>query len=125
MKTQSTIENKEKIVLRFFIEYGAGCLWPGNDEARKYNLGCFNEAIYDLEGNVLEEATITLPEQIEKENNRLIELYWESFNQENPTGPSLWDEKQWTNFYRQTKDLYKEVCKFLGSEIAVIYEQEK
>ena len=115
----------ERIQIRFFIEYGAGCLWSGNEAARnKFGVGCLNATIYALNGKVAQEPAIKLPADIELKNDELIELYQQSFNHENPGGESLWNESQWTSFLMETESLFHQVAEFLGPEIELINEQK-
>jgi hypothetical protein len=116
---------KHKYRLRFFIEYGAGSLWPDNDAAyEKYDAGPADETSYSLDGNVAVKPRIQRPPELESTRRRLIELYYTSLDQNDPGGPSLWTENQWAGFHEQTRDFYQKVCKFLGDEFEVLYQQE-
>lgn len=112
--------------LRFFFDYNCGgCLWSDNDAAyQKYDVGILDTDITDLNGKVIQEAKIKLPSSIRQKVLQLDKLYAESLDWNNPNGQSLWDTKQWDNFYEQTRNLYKEVSLTLGENFEIIYTQE-
>jgi hypothetical protein len=116
---------KNKYRLRFFIEYGAGSLWAGNDEAyAKFDHGPLDETTYSLDKKAVAEPRIKLPADLESTRRRLIDLYYTSVDQNDPGGPSLWTEKQWDDFHVQTRELFSRICEFLGDEFEVVYQQE-
>jgi hypothetical protein len=116
---------EEKIKLKFFIEYGAGCLWPANELARdKFGVGCLNETIYDLDGNITQEPAIKLPVNLEATSRELVELYYERLDQNDPGGQGLWNNAQLSTFHRLTKKLYIEISDYLGPDIELEYKQE-
>jgi len=115
-----------KYKLRFFIDYNCGgCLWSNNDDAYdKFGIGCLDTEIYDLNGNIVEEAKIKLPASIRDQVLRLDKLYSESLNWNDPAGKSLWDNSQWNSFYEQTKELYRQIILTLGNDFEIVYKQK-
>ncbi|MFN8428507.1 MAG: hypothetical protein U0V04_00875 [Spirosomataceae bacterium] len=112
--------------LRFFFDYGCGgCLWSDNEAAyKKYDVGTLDAEIYDLYGNVSQEARIKLPDSIKQKVLALDKLFSESLNWEDPAGDSMWDKSQWNNFHKQTRELHKEISLILGGDFEIIYKQE-
>jgi hypothetical protein len=113
--------------LRFFFDYNCGgCLWCSNDASYDtFDVGCLDSELLDLNGKVKEEAKIKLPETTRQKVLKLDSLYSESLNWEDPAGPSLWNKKQWDDFYEQARKLHKEVSAALGDEFELLYEVEK
>ena len=116
----------KKYRLRFFFDYhSGGCLWSDNDTAySKFGLGCLDADIYDTDGNIIEEAKIKLPTSLRDKVLQLDKLYAESLNWNDPTGQSLWDNAQWKSFYKQTRDLHRQIELNLSNEFEIVYEQE-
>lgn len=114
-----------KYKLRFFFDYNCGgCLWCDNDAAyEKFGIGVLDSEIYDLDGNILQEAKIKLPSSIRQQVLKLNKLYTESINWNNPGGQSLWDKNQWEIFHEQTKYLHKQIQLTLGGNFEVVYSQ--
>lgn len=119
-------QTRGKYKLRFFIEYGAGSLWSGNDASyEKFNGGPLDETTFSLDGKISAHPKIRLPDHLEKTRIKLIDLYNQSLDQYDPSGNSLWTEDEWENFHKQTKKLHSDICSFLGEEFDVEYLQEK
>ena len=120
------MKNKPTYILRFFFDYGCGgCLWSGNNAAfEKFDVGTLDATIYDLNGNITEEAKIKLPELTRQKVLELDNLYYTSLNWEDPTGDSMWDKSQWENFHIRTRELHKEISNILGNDFEIIYKQE-
>jgi hypothetical protein len=112
--------------LHFFFDYGCGgCLWSDNDAAhKKYGGGVLDAELFDLDGKMIQEAHIKLPESTKQKVLELDKLYGESLNWENPGGESRWDISQWDNFHKQTRELHKEIVNILGADFEVTYKQE-
>ena len=57
-------KKKSAYRLRFFFDYNCGgCLWCDNEAAyQKYGVGTLDAAIFDLDGNIIQEARIKLPD---------------------------------------------------------------
>jgi hypothetical protein len=125
-KQEKSIHNKLTYRLRFFFDYGCGgCLWPDNKAAyEKFDVGPLDAEIYDLHGNVSQEAKIKLLDSIKKKVLALDKLYSESLNWADPTGESMWNKSQWSNFHTQTRELHKEISNMLGDNFEIIYKQE-
>lgn len=115
-----------KYKLRFLFDYNSGgCLWSDNDAAyEKFGVGCLDTEIYDMDGNVLEEAKIKLPTSIRDRVLELDKLFSESLNWNDPAGQSLWDNAQRKSFYRQTRELHRQIELTLRNDFEVVYKQE-
>jgi hypothetical protein len=112
--------------LRFFFDYKCGgCLWADNDAAyEKYDVGTIDSEFRDLNGNVIQEPRIKLPETTRQKVLDLDRLYCESLDWNDPGGPSLWDKQQWDAFHTKTRLLHKEISEVLGDDFEIIYKQE-
>ena len=113
--------------LRFFFDYNCGgCLWCDNDASyEKFDVGVLDGVIYDLNGNIVQEAKIKLPSLMRQQVLKLDKLFSESLNWNNPSDPSLWDESQWESFHKKTRNLHKQISLTLGDDFEVIYKQER
>jgi hypothetical protein len=111
--------------LSFFFDYNSrGCLWCDNEASyQKYDVGVLDSEIYDLNGNIVQDAKIKLPSFIRQRVLELDKLYSESLNWIDPGGQSLWDKVQWERFYEQTRDLHKEISLALGDDFEIVYKQ--
>lgn len=111
--------------LRFFLDYGSGgCLWPDNEAAySKYDLGPLDTPIYDMNGDIIQEAKIELPERSRLKVLELDKLLGESLDKDNPGGPSLWGKSEWDHFYNETHKLFNEIKEFMGDDFVVLYKQ--
>jgi len=111
--------------LRFFFDYNCGgCLWFDNDASyQKFGVGVLDGEIYDLNGNLVQEARIKLPSLIRQRVLELDKLYSKSLNWNNPGCQSLWDKAQWEGFYEQTRDLHRQISLTLGTDFEIIYKQ--
>jgi hypothetical protein len=125
MSEKATTAEQEKVTLKFFIEYGAGVLWPGNEAAyNKYGLGPLDETLYEPDGNVSREPAIKLREPLAVQRHVLLDLYRAGFDQDDiPAGPSLWTSQQRADFDSQARELYHYICDYLDDDFEVIYSQ--
>lgn len=112
--------------LRFFFDYGCGgCLWSDNEAAyKKYDVGTLDAEIYDLNGNISQEAKIKLPDSTKYKIIELDKLYSESLNWEDPVGNSMWNKSQWDNFHSQSRELHREISNILGTDFEIMYKQD-
>lgn len=112
--------------LRFFFDYGCGgCLWSDNEAAyQKFDVGTLDAEICDLNGKIIQEARIKLPESIKQKVLNLDKLYSESLNWKDPLGDSMWNNSQWDNFHARARELHKEISNILGDDFEIIYKQE-
>jgi hypothetical protein len=115
-----------KYRLSFFFDYNCGgCLWCDNDTSReKLGIGCLDAELFDLDGKIIQDARIKLPDDLKQKVLYLDILYSKSINLDDPSGPSLWSKKQWDSFYKQTKELYQLLIAKLGDEYEIIYRQK-
>jgi hypothetical protein len=111
--------------LRFFFDYQCeSCLWCDNDEAyKKYDVGPIDETFYDINGKVAREPKINLPTELREKVIYLSKLFDSSLNWDNPKEPEpTWTSEKQKEFDFKSKELHKEVCKFLGQDYEVIYK---
>jgi len=121
------MKQTETYKLRYFFDYNCGgCLWSGDKATReKYDAGTLDSEIFNLKGELVEDARIKLPVPTKEKVQKLDALFSESLNWENPSGPSPWSQLQWESFYEQARDLHAEICGILGDDFEVINEVEK
>jgi hypothetical protein len=119
-------DSKPTYRLRFFFDYDCGgCLWSDNDAAyQNFDNGVLDADIFDLHGNIIKKASIKLPAEIKRKVLQLDKLFSQSIDWDNPGGKSLWDENQWTDFYRQTRELHQHISLALGDNFEIVYKQE-
>lgn len=119
-------DNQPIYRLRFLFDYNCGgCLWSDNDAAyNKFDTGVLDADIYDLEGNIVREASIKLPTEIKQKVIQLDKLFSQSLDWNNPSGQSMWDKNQWADFYKQTRELHKIISSALGDDFEIVYKQE-
>ena len=99
-------------------------MWSDNDAAyQKFDIGTLDAEIYDLNGNVVQDARIKLPSSIRQRVLELDKLYAESLNWEDTGEQSLWDKNQWEYFYNQATGLHKQISLTLGNDFEVVYKQ--
>lgn len=118
--------NKPIYRLRFFFDYNCGgCLWSDNDAAyQNFGNGVLDAGIFDLEGNIIKEPSIKLPIEIKEKVLQLDKLFSQSIDWDNPGGQSKWDKNQWADFYKQTRELHKQISLALGKNFEIVYKQE-
>jgi len=96
--------------IRLMFEWGGGCLWCGNDAARKrFDVG-------PIEGLLALSA---------ETHRRLVELSaWhdESLNWEYPPDPGPWTEEEYERFDAAARATLDRIRSELGTEFEVIYE---
>jgi hypothetical protein len=111
--------------LRFFFDYNCGgCLWCDNDASyQKFDVGVLDGEIYDLNGNLVQEAKIKLPSLIRQRVLELDKLYSEGVNWNDPGGHSLWDKAQWESFHEKARDLHRQISLTLGNDFEIVYKQ--
>jgi len=111
--------------LRFLFDYGCdGCLWGGNDAAyEKFGVGVLDGTVYDLQGNIIQEPRIKLPDALQSKVFDLCALYDSSLNWNSPAEPEpSWTREKSADFDLQSKELYREICAFLGADYELTYE---
>jgi hypothetical protein len=106
---------EEKYVLRFFFEWGGGCLWPGNDAARRdFALGP-----YDL----LESCPLPLSSETLHCCRRMAEWHDASLNWQYPPDPGPWRQAECDRFNAAVAELLADIRRELGSDFTVIDQQ--
>jgi hypothetical protein len=104
-----------KYVLRFFLEWGGGCLWPGNDMAyRELGLGP-----YDL----LEPSPLTLSAATLERCRLMAAWHDTSLNWDYPPDPGPWRQPECERFNAAVAELLADIRQELGPEFEVIDRQ--
>ncbi len=102
-------------VLRFFCEWGGGCLWPGNDAAyRDFGFGPYD---------VLDPCPLPLPTDTIKRCRDLDEWHRTSLNWDYPPDPGPWRQDECDRFNASVAELLAEIGRLLGPEFEVIDRQ--
>ncbi len=98
--------------LRLFYDAGCGiCLWSGDDEAReKYG--------YPVELEALDLSTETIAF-----GNHLMAHYNTSLDWNDPGGPSLWTEAEYSAFYISVAQLLSRLRAELGDRFEIVDEE--
>jgi hypothetical protein len=97
--------------LRFFFEWGGGCLWPGNDTARRdFDLGP-----YDL----LEPSPLPLSPAILGRCRTLAEWHDTSLNWDYPPDPGTWRQSECDRFNAAAAELLADIRRELGPAFRV------
>jgi hypothetical protein len=119
-------QTKSVYKLSFFFDYNCGgCLWCDNDAARqKFGVGTLDAEMFDLKGNIVQEARIKLPAELKHLVTELDSVFLESLDWNNPGGQSIWTEEQFKNFHKRAKDLCEKISQELGDDFEVVYAQK-
>lgn len=96
--------------IRFMFDYGAGCLWSVNSEARE-KYGCFIES----DSLPISDMLISSIEQLTKEYDTYL-------NWDYPPDPSPWSEEHKQDFITRSEKIYEQLCSELGDDYTVINE---
>jgi hypothetical protein len=105
-----------KYQLRYFFEWGGGCLWPGNDAAyHQFGLGP-----YDV-------SPCPLPLSVESLTRckELGSLHDTSLNRDYPPDPGPWQQDQWDRFNALSDQLLADIRDELGSDFEIINRQKE
>ena len=101
--------------LRFFCEWGAGCLWPGNDATyRDFDLGPYD---------ALDPCPLPLSAEALKRCRTLDEWHATSLNWDYPPDPGPWRQRECDRFNEAVADLLALLRSELGSKFEVIDHQ--
>lgn len=106
----------EKYKLRFFFEWGGGCLWPGNDVATS----AFGDGPLDTS-----ETTLPLSAETLRRCRELAEWYDTSLNQTYPPDPGPWRQPECDRFNEAVKHLLGTILAELGDQFEVINRQSE
>ena len=97
--------------LRYFFDYGCGCLWSANDAAN---------AQY---GYHVEPSDLPLSSETVLEANRIGTWFDQSLNWGYPPDPGPWRREECDRFNRSTVELLAKIRQELGSEFEIVDEQ--
>ena len=103
-----------KHVLRFFFEWGGGCLWAGNDAAR----ADFDVGPLDLPPTPLPLSDGTLKLCVD-----LSAWWYTSLNQDYPPDPGPWSRADYERFSAAALELLAAIRRDLGEAFEVIDER--
>jgi hypothetical protein len=102
-------------LLRFFCEWGAGCLWPGNDAAyRDFYLGPYD---------VLEPCPLPLSADTLRRCRELDVWHGASLNWDYPPDPGPWRQPECERFNTAAAKLLTDIRAELGPTFEVIDRQ--
>jgi hypothetical protein len=103
-----------KYVLRFFCEWGGGCLWPRNDAAyEQFELGPYD---------CLVPCPLPLSAGVLRRCRELGEWHGGSLNRDYPPDPGPWRQSECDRFNAAVAQLLAAIREELGSEFEVISE---
>lgn len=97
--------------LRFFIEWGCGCLWPGDDACRE----AFDLGPYD----VLEPCPLPLSPEVLGRCRGLSEWHDASLHWDYPPDPGPWRQPECDRFNAAAAQLLADIRRDLGSAFHV------
>ncbi len=106
-----------KYVLRFFFEWGGGCLWPGNEDAYQ-DLGL---GPYDL----LDPCPLPLSVATLERCWRMAEWHDTSLNWDYPPEPGPWRQPECDRFNSAVAELLVTIRGELGTKFQVIDKQNE
>jgi hypothetical protein len=105
----------EKYTVRFFFEWGGGCLWAGNDATRRdFDLGP-----YDL----LDPCPLPLSAATLRRCRELAEWHDTALNQDYALDPSPWRQPECDRFNEAARLLLAAVRDELGDRFEVVDRQ--
>jgi hypothetical protein len=114
MKESQAIR-KAKYSIRFFFEWGGGCLWPGDDVVyQEFGLGP-----YDL----LDPCPLPLLAPTLTKCRELADWHDTSLNMDYPPDPSPWDSTESGRFNDAAKELLAIIRLELGPDYHVLDKQ--
>jgi hypothetical protein len=97
--------------LRFFFDYGSGvCFWAANEAAQR-------QFGYPVDANQLPLSTAT-----KGAVEHVISWYDQSFNWDDPGGPSRWNATDWEQFNTELRKILALVHAELGAQFEIINE---
>jgi hypothetical protein len=106
-----------KYRIHFLIEWGGGCLWPGNEAAGKdFGLGP-----YDL----LEPCPLPLSEEVCRYCKELAAWHDAALNWDYPPDPGPWRQQECDRFNAAGSELLTAIRKELGAAFEVIEAEWK
>jgi hypothetical protein len=109
------LQESAKYVIRFACEWGAGCLWPGNDAAYKdFDLGPYD--LHDPCPLPLSKATL-------KRCRELDIWHRTSLNTDSTVQPGPWRQAECEQFNRAVAELVADLQSELGTSFQVINKQ--
>ncbi len=103
-------------ILRYFFEWGGGCLWPHNDAVR----ADFDLGPYDLGDH----SPLPLSPEILIRCKQLSEWHDTSLNWEYPPDPSPWEQAEFDRFNLAALGLLEAIRSSLGSQFEVVDDRQ-
>src|SRR5689334_14115844 len=111
------MSDPSKYNLRFFFEWGGGCLWPGNDASYKdFDLGP-----YDL----LDPCPLPLSAATLERCRQVAEWYDASLNRNYPPDPGPWRQAECDRFNEAVRQLLAMIRSELVDRYEVIDQQPR
>jgi hypothetical protein len=104
--------SSSRYMLRFFFEWGGGCLWAGNDEA----LRDFDYGPYDYD----EPCPLPLSPTTIARCRSVAEWHDAALNQDYPPDPGPWDVAESARFTDAADRLLMDIRHELGPDYSVV-----
>ncbi|ORX85548.1 hypothetical protein BCR32DRAFT_265604 [Anaeromyces robustus] len=83
-----------------------------------------NAASLDKYGYPIDISLLPITEELKNEIQRLVTLHRTALNWDDPGSGLLWSDEQITDFLNETKIVYQQLCKELGSDYEVEFISE-
>lgn len=97
--------------LRFFCDYGGGCIWSDNDKAINEFGVLVNSDILPISDNLKEEI-----KELEKD-------FQTSIDWNDPSSPLIWSALQKQEFLEKESAVYDKLCGELGNDFEIRKEK--
>ena len=111
----SLVSDQPKYAVRFFFEWGGGCLWAGNDAARQ----AFDHGPYDVGDN----CPLPLSPEILVRCGQLSDWHDGALNWDYPPDPGPWRQAECDRFNAAVKELLAAMRAELGPSFQVLNTQ--
>jgi hypothetical protein len=106
---------QSKYLLHFWFDWGAGCLWPGNEAMRRdFDLGPYD---------ALDTCPLPLSQEILSRCKQLTTWHDQSLNWDYPSDPGPWRQTECDRFNAAAAALFTDIRAELGSDFEVIDRQ--
>jgi hypothetical protein len=104
------LENAGRYRVRLMFEWGGGCLWCGNDDAReRFGVGYI-------------EGKLPLSTQTRQRLEELSAWHDQSLNWDYPPLPGPWTPEEYERFDAAAHEILERIRSELGPEFEVVYE---
>lgn len=101
-----------KYKLRFFFEYGHGCLWTVDQDS------------WNTFGHPASLEKLPISKHLQNKLQRLEEKFQTSLNWDSPSSPSPWRQDVCDAFNIEVDEVFTELLRELGSDFEIVNEQK-